>query len=256
MRVEVLLFALASLSLGGDAFEVKTESFIISRAILDVIKKSFLEDIATINVITFSDPNDEISSLMNEIVNEVSVNISEEAVNLRISDIDNVFEVGDKRFYNVFLVTNFESFEKFHRIEELFDFQGFFLVAMVEKYKNQYEDMEKIFQSMWQHSIVNVNALAVASDGSLDMFTFHPYTADYCGKAAPKLENKFVNSSFIVSRKHYRDKLMNLFGCSLRVVTFNIAPLMFVVTSGNSSTDDVRGIEGELLKGKHDNELG
>jgi hypothetical protein len=253
MQVRVLLLALGSVVCGRESLSPLTETLIMSKAIVDVIKKSFLEDITIINIITSVDQDEKISSLMEEIVNEVSMNISKEAVNLRISDIDNVFVVREKRFYNILLVANFESFEKFQRVEELFDFQGYFLVVLVEKYENQYDDMKKIFHSMWQHSIVNANALTVASaDGSLDMFTFYPYTADHCGRAVPTLENKFVNSSFIMSRKHYRDKLMNLFGCSLKVVTFNIAPLMFVA-GGNSTS--VEGIEGELLIGKQDNEL-
>lgn len=189
---------------------------------------------------------------MKEIVNEVSRNISKENANLKVSDIDNVFPSHEKRFYNIFLIYNFESLEKFKHINEKFDFQGFFLVVMVKSYTSQYKDMKKILRSFWDDSIINVNVLAVAPDSSLKMFTFYPYSTFYCGQVFSVMVNKFVNSSFILSRKHYKDKLMNLFGCSLKVVTFNIPPLIFIQKKKGSY--EVSGVEGELLKGKQDKE--
>lgn len=253
MRNKIIFLAFGSFVFGSEVFTISSETKTISKAIIDVIKKSFLEDVTILNIITFADKDVKINVLMSEIVNEVSLNVSSDAVNLRISDINNLFIVKEKRFYNIFLIANYETYEEFKRVHELFDFQGFFLVVIVDKYRNQYRDMKKIFQTMWESSIINVNALVVggASDSSLEMFTFYPFTAENCGDVFPVLTNKFINSSFLMSQKHYEDKLTNLFGCPLKVVTFNIAPLMFIKLDKDKNNHYLTsGIEGELLIGK------
>lgn len=253
MRNEIIFLAFGSFVFGREVFTASSETKIISKAIADVIKKSFLEDVTIINIITFADKDVKINVLMKEIVNEVSLNVSSDAVNLRISDIDKLFNVREKRFYNIFLIANYETYGEFKRVHEFFDFQGFFLVVMVDRYRNQYRDMKKIFQSMWESSIINVNTLVVggASDDLLEMFTFYPFTAENCGKVFPVLTNKFINSSFLMSHKHYDDKLTNLYGCPLKVVTFNIAPLMFIKPDKDKNDHySTSGIEGELLIGK------
>jgi hypothetical protein len=254
MRIKILLVAIWLV--GGNCgnfkhFKSQTETSTISKATIDIISKSFLENVAIINIITCPDNDERIRFLMDTIANEVCINISSLNISLRVGDLDHIPEVKEKRFYNIILISGYESFKKLNLdvVEnELFDFQGFFLVVMVEKYKNQYREMEKIFQSMWQNLIINVNILLVAADGSLEMFTFYPYTSVYCGRVFPILTNKFVNSSFIMPRKYFEDKLDNLFGCPLKVVTFNIAPMMFVNEEKNGNFS-FTGIDGELLKG-------
>lgn len=251
MQVKVLLVVLlANKACGIELIQASPETLTISKAIIDVITKSFLRDIAIINIITSPDKNDErIKYLMDKIVNEVSQNVSSLA-NLRLSDLDNVQNVKEKRWYNIILISNYESFEKVNHIieSELFDFQGFFLIVMVKTYEKQYVDMKYIFQSLWLRSIINANILLVTADDSLELLTFYPYTSIYCGKVFPILTNQFVNSSFIMSRTHFDDKMKNLFGCPLKVVTFNIAPLMFVEIEIDGKFS-IRGIDGELLQG-------
>lgn len=250
MQVKVLVLVLLVCGVCGyELIQASTETLTISQAIIDVITKSFLKDITIINII-FSSEEKNKRIVIEKIVSDVSRNVSSVA-NLRLCDFDNIHNVEEKRFYNIILISDYESFKKLNRIveNELFDFQGFLLIVMVEKYDNQYKDMRKIFQSLWQRSIINVNILLFAVDGSLEMFTFYPYTSVYCGRVLPILTNKFVNSSFIMTRKYFEDKLKNLYGCPLKVVTFNIAPLMFVEEKKQGKFS-VSGIEGELLKGK------
>lgn len=223
----------------------------ISNALIDVINKSFLEDVPIINIITSTSDNERIKRLMDEMSNEIARNISS-AASVRVNDLESFFILNEKRFYNVILLTNFESFQKLQQIidgEQAFYFQGYFLIALVQKYETQYEDMEKIFNHMWQRFIINVNILISISEVEVEMFTIYPYTSAYCGKAFPIPTNRFINSSFIQTANYFdADKLKNLFGCPLKVVTFNIAPLMFV-TETTDGRYSFRGIDGELLKG-------
>lgn len=228
------------------------KSFVISEAIVDVINKSFLGDIRVINIITAasSDFDDaRTKELMNDVANAVSHNMSSLAT-VRVGDLDNAFNVKEKRFYNVILISDYKISTKLNRVieNESFDFYGFFLVVMVRSYENLYKDMEDIFRDMWQHFIVNVNILISISDVELEMFSFYPFTAVHCGRVFPVLKNKFVNSSFVSSEKFFDDKLKNLFKCPLTVVTFNIEPLMFVRREKGQHA--LSGVEGELLNGE------
>lgn len=238
-----------SVACGNELLTSTSEPSPISKAVIDVINKSFLEDVTIINIITAADDDvDDDERLMAQIANEIARNVSSVA-SVRVNDIHNVYKVRETRFYNVIFLENYQSFRKLNRIigNELFDFQGFFLLVMTE-HKNQYADMEMIFRSMWQHFIINVNILISVSEAELEMFTYYPYTSVYCGRAFPIFTNRFVNASFESSRRHFDDKLKNLFGCPLKVVSFNIPPLVFVERKANGEFR-LSGIDGELLNG-------
>lgn len=237
-----------SVACGNELLTTSSEPSPISKAIIDVINKSFLEDITIINIITASDNVDDDERRMSQIVIEIAQNVSSVA-SIRVSDIDNVHRVDENRFYNVIFLENYQSFRKLNRIidNELFHFQGFFLLVMT-KNKNQYDDMEMIFRSMWHHFIINVNILISVSEAELEMFTYYPYTSVYCGRALPILTNRFVNASFEHPRRHFDDKLKNLFGCPLKVVSFNIPPLVFIERKADGEFR-MSGIDGELLNG-------
>lgn len=235
---------------------IASKTLTITEAVIDVINKSFLDGIPIINVITAPSPptnvNDDerTKELMEDISNAVTRNTSSVAT-VRVGNLDSIHNMNEKRFYNVILISDYKSSTRLNRIinDELFDFSGFFLVVMVRKYENQYKDMEDIFRDMWQHFIINVNILIFNSADELEMFSFYPYTAVYCGRVFPILMNKFVDSSFVSSNKHFDDKLKNLFSCPLTVVTFSIAPMM-IVKRGLNGKPVLSGIEGWLLKGK------
>lgn len=225
----------------------------LSKTVIDIINKSFLDkENPIINFITAPGDDARIKGLIEDTTNEMSRNISS-AVPVRVGDLDNLHYTTEKREYNVFLTDDLQTFQqKLNRVfnDELFYFQGFFLVVMVQKYENQYKDMENIFRDMWQHLIINVNILISISDVELEMFTFYPFTSVYCGQVFPFRIHKFINSSYFgSSEKFFDDKLKNLFECPLKVVTFNIAPLMFV-SHREDGMIGLSGIEGELLKGE------
>lgn len=255
MRVDVLLMV-HCISLGavcGGKLLQTSETLVFSRAVIDVINKSFLRDVSVINLITAPSDDDGIKRMMDAIASEVLHNIStSSSSSIRVGDLDNIHDFKEKRFYNVMLISDYKSFEKLNRgiQSERFDFQGFFLVVMVQKYENQYRDMDMIFRSMWQNFIINVNILIRVHDEELEMFSYLPFSPFYCSKAFPVRTNRFINSSFVRSRSYYDDKLKNLHKCPLKVVAFSIPPLMFVGPEGEDGKFQLSGIDGELLKGK------
>lgn len=255
MKVNLLLLLRCLFAFANDITSPPFETSAISQAVIDVINKSFMKDVSIINIITVPDGVERVRELMNEMVDEIAGNISS-LVSVRVGDGVSVRKVKERRFYNVILISNYKSFETLNQsfVEELFFFQGFFLIVIVpdpdavdgrSPYQSQNFDMEKIFRSLWQNFIVNVNILVSVSHAELELFTFYPYTAAHCASVLPTLTNRFINSTFINSENHYDDKLKDLFKCKLKVVSFTIAPLMFVEERGA-----VSGIDGELLKGK------
>lgn len=226
----------------------------LTKAVTDVINKSFLVDFPIINIITSPNADERIKLLMNEMSNEVARNVSS-AASFRVSDLDSLPDVVEKRYYTVIFISDYETFPNFTRAvlsSDQFYFQGFYLVVMVEKFENQYEDMAKLFRHMWQCClIINLNVLMPSSsDDEVEMYTFYPFTSAYCGKAFPILTNRFINSTFTRPSENYFDvgKLKNLFGCPLKVATFNIPPLIFV-SNRSDGRHELSGIDGELLKG-------
>lgn len=228
-----------------------SENAIISQAIIEIVRRSFLDDISIINVITA--PYDErVKLLMDSIANKISRNISSVA-SIRVGEIGELVRTQERRFYNILLVsectTTLEQFDKAIN-GELFKLQGFFLVVFVGDDMNPYRDMNKIFQYMWSKFIINVNIVVATSPNELEMFTYFPYTPAHCSRTAPVLINKFADSSFRRAENYYPEKTGNLFGCPLRVATFNIAPLMFATRGAAEGEYELSGIDGELVKGE------
>jgi hypothetical protein len=240
MLVALLLFVVAAAS-GSQS----SESSLVAQALLSVISEAS-PDISTINVIGDSD------DVTKAIANEVAARLSSEMLLIHIGDLDNVHRVRQKRFYNVILLAGAEGCRKLIRAveNERFDYQGFYLVAMTRQLKNQYRDMELMLQSMWQHSIINVNILLKVNDERLDMFTYYPFTSAHCGVVRPVRTDSFVNGSFTLSTSvHFGDKLKNLHTCPLKVVTFDLPPMMTVKRKADGKFS-LSGIDAELLKGK------
>lgn len=252
MRLNKLLllgFVILRAVFGTKCLPPTTENSIISQAIIEVVDKSFLDDILIVNVITA--PRDEkVKLLTDSITNEIARNLSSVA-SVKVADVDNLGVTKERRFYNILLISDYATFEKLNRSIELFYFEGYFLIVFVDiNEQNRHRDIDKIFRYMWSKYIINVNVVVAAKvSWELEMFTYFPYTPAHCSRTTPVLVNKFANSSFRFAENHFSDKTSNLFRCPLRVVTFNIAPLMFVKEAADGKYD-LSGIEGELLKGK------
>lgn len=221
----------------------------MSKAIIALINKSFLgDDATTINIALATKSTNNFQ--VNFIVDKIIANLSDR-VSLRISEMDEIYDVKLRRFYNVILVSDYESFSNFSAAIERddFNYDGYFLFVIVEKYENQYDDMHRMFHDLWQQFVINSNILAHGEvKGEVEMFTYFPYNSEHCAKVIPKMINKFKFTKFI-GDQFYEDKMKNLFGCPLRVVTFNIAPVMFIDRQENGSFV-LSGIEGKLLTGE------
>lgn len=154
-----------------------------------------------------------------------------------ISTINNKNSLfSNKRIFNIIIMSNFSSFQKFssqiHNFN--FNFRGFFTVIFQEVEMKQ---LETIFQFAWKHFMQNLNIISLEIPRKKYFWTFDPFLSGKCGDTSP-FRLDFGTENF----KIFANKLKNLRTCPLRVPLFHYSPAVeFLVNSSLS------GIEGELL---------
>lgn len=79
------------------------------------------------------------------------------------------------------------------------------------------------------------------------VLTYFPFSRLYCGEIHPILWNYFIYGEPTIKNDVFPDKIQNMWGCPLMVVTFEVEPFMYVTKrkDGSFYTD---GIEGILLR--------
>lgn len=133
-----------------------------------------------------------------------------------------------KRFFNIFFVENYKSFEQIcQKISpENFDYQGKFVIVITGKLQNVYEDIKQSMVNMWKKFIVNIVVLIKSKNGSkAHIYTFLPFTKSHCGEVRPVLWNIFVKGRFKSEKRLYPKNVKELSNCPLNVASFN-SPLM------------------------------
>lgn len=103
-----------------------------------------------------------------------------------------------------------------------------------------------ILETMWQKFVLNVVVLLDRNDEEVHLYTFFPFTKDFCGQVHPVLWNIFKNNAFAEKREHFPSKTKDFSQCELSVAVFNAPPYM--VLSNQSGTIDVEGVDGNILK--------
>lgn len=181
--------------------------------------------------------------LMNEIVLQTKYRL------VQVRSNDQRSSLNTPRLINLIFVDNYESFRQIYdsMTSATFNFQGLYLIIIVNSYENLLLDTTKIFEDMWERFIVNVNILVQCKDyNGAHLYTYFPYTQSSCAKANPVLWNTFENGNFKSKRTVFPSKLQNFFRCPLKVVTFNSPPLMEIRKKSNGKYH-FGGVEGKLL---------
>lgn len=110
--------------------------------------------------------------------------------------------------------------------------------------------MSNIFQQFWKFYIYNVNIISI-NNGSIEMFTFMPFTGRICQNVNPQVINSFDNKEQAwTSQDIFPRKFTNLHKCSVTIATFDYPPAIQVQTlNGN---DLISGHDIDLLRGLSD----
>jgi hypothetical protein len=217
---------------------------VIAQAAFTAISDSFSPDLP-VHIIKSSD------IVSKSVANQIAANLSQNTIMVRLSDLDNLQQDEDKRLQNVIIMSENKSFEKLIKAieREHFAHQGLFLIVMTKTWIKQHEDLENLFSMLWKNYVANANVLIPVDRDQLQMYTFYPFTPTMCGEAFPALINTFVNGSFTQMTLQFNDKVENLFACPLKVVTFDVGPMMFLSAKPGGGFS-MSGIDAELLKGE------
>lgn len=221
---------------------------VLTDAVVESILSQYVGQATAVNF-CFASTNiyEKIETLdfINQIIHKLNSSII-----VRLEEYTNIHVTRARRFNNVLFADNYESFLKIYGIlkPNKFEYQGKYLVVITENYRLQLAGIKSILVDLWNIFIVNVNIIIKSLDGqSAQIYTFFPFTETYCGKVRPVLWNQFENGTFLNKTELFPEKTANLYQCPLKVVTFDIPPMMMIELR-NDGNHIYRGVDGRLLK--------
>lgn len=132
---------------------------------------------------------------------------------------------------------------------ELYDYTGFYLIVLTKSQEGFLENIQKMFKNLFSLYVTNAIVVVPNSDNlsEISLYNFFPFQKYGCGRVKPILWNKFINGKFLFKREFFPNKLKNMYGCPVKVVTFATPPYMILEKSSNNSME-ILGIEGILLR--------
>lgn len=220
---------------------------VLTEAVSSVITNYFMKRTSTIHFCSASSGLDE-KAITQDLISKIIEKLDTDIV-IQLAEFAHIQKMKTPRTHNVFFVDNYESFRNlFGKLQpENFEFQGYYVVVITEYYKSQLSGVKSILTDLWNIFIVNVNIFVKSEDGRLaQIYTYFPYSESFCAKVKPILWNQFENGSFINKSDWFPNKMENLYNCSLKVVSFNIQPMMMIELHSDGN-HVYKGIDGELL---------
>lgn len=107
-------------------------------------------------------------------------------------------------------------------------------------------NLQQIFAYCWANSLVNCSVQTQNARGEILVYSYFPYTDNFCGSVEPVLINRFNGTDFVKSTL-FPPKLKNFHGCVLRVAIWHIPPFVYLRTDDRGVSHVAGGIEGRLL---------
>ncbi|XP_065365312.1 uncharacterized protein LOC135958335 [Calliphora vicina] len=106
--------------------------------------------------------------------------------------------------------------------------------------------MHDIFQDFFNFYIIDV-VILVYDENSLQIYTYKPYSSKHCAFTKPILLQRFERvPEFLLYHDLFPVKTKNFHHCPLKVVLWNIPPLMELTYENNSV--NFKGFDAEVLK--------
>lgn len=132
---------------------------------------------------------------------------------------------------------------------DLYDYRGYYIVIITKPLTYYYATVKNILTDLWSLYIVNANVIVSNPEIHDDalLLTNFPFSPVHCDKVHPILWNYFLNGIPANKKEHFPDKIQNMWGCPIIVVTFEVEPFMYV-TKRKDGTFYTDGIEGTLLR--------
>lgn len=230
-----------------DDFSMPKYGSALTGAVNDIIFNYYQSRSKSIDMFIASSNQRDVQEL-ESIINEILYQLRDRIV-VELTEYSDIKYTNRKRWHNILFCDTYESFLNiFTRMDpEHFEYQGFYLIIITRYRDDLYEIMTKMFETLWEQFIINVNILWMPYENEALMYTYFPYTEFYCGKAIPILLNQFHFGEWLVDTAYFPNKMTNFYGCPLRVATFTNAPFMIIQTHDDGRVE-VDGIDGIMLR--------
>lgn len=171
-------------------------------------------------------------------------------VKVQIESFNKLKRLAEKRRNAIIFLDTFDSFLSLSAAmsDELFSFDGFFLIVCEKNVENHADAM---FRILWEKFLYNV-ALLVYDESSVTLLTFTPFTDESCFDVSARAVNAFdIEKLQWTSKLFFPRKLDNLKGCPIRIGTYEYANAVIATQLENGSVH-FRGSDIELLNGLSD----
>lgn len=150
--------------------------------------------------------------------------------------------------FNYFFFESVQSLMKVEKwiVSKKFKLSGSFFLTFL--HRQTIKELQVAFQALWQKQIYNLYAIFKDFNDEVLLMTFDPFAnATSCGKAVPKVINKFEKTGRFSKPLEFKTKFMNLNGCGMRLLSFEDNIAVFKKVHANGSVT-VEGHEIKLMK--------
>lgn len=245
-KIRILVFLLSVLKIilcHKFLFSIEHKNDKLLEALGDTIKKTFSQEMKTLNVISATKDKD----YENDFVRQVLFNYKGEFT-VRLDNYNRITNIKNwKKKYNVILLGSIEIFRTFDKSikREVFNFKGFYIFALMAKEK--INEIQEIFDTLWKKNIYNIYVIYAIGD-AIEVATFMPFGVSSCHNTAPRVVARYQNDSFVQSTDlNFADKFKNLFKCPIIISTFD-DHFSVIRTKAKNGTYKLSGFDLDLVK--------
>ncbi|KAM7348573.1 uncharacterized protein ACRADG_007847 [Cochliomyia hominivorax] len=205
----------------------------VVNALRFVIQNVFL-NIANTFVFTVSSSGGPVEFWLLDTMSKLFATWSFIAVQLIVSDSKHPYiDVPGKRYCNMIMVDSLKSLEKAKIAEynKNGDNLEYYYIFLQIRDIHIAEESEKILKYCFHNYWINCNVMIQTSKGEVLVYTYFPFNENGCFQTKPVLINRFIKNKF-ENEVMFPNKLKNLYGCSLKLSTWETSP--FVINSSNN----------------------
>ncbi|KAH8235574.1 hypothetical protein KR032_003316 [Drosophila birchii] len=98
--------------------------------------------------------------------------------------------------------------------------------------------------NLWMHC----NIMVQTAEVDVLVYTYYPYTAGRCQEAHPVLVNRFDGRRWLMEESMFPDKLRQMHGCPLTVLTWHLPPFVDLIVDAASAVVRASGFEIQLVR--------
>ncbi|XP_061401542.1 uncharacterized protein LOC133337324 [Musca vetustissima] len=128
---------------------------------------------------------------------------------------------------------------------------GFFIIIYTGFEAERLVTIRNIFSRLFYLYVVNVNVMMMVGKYAY-VYTYYPFTARKCHSPQPELLFSFrgieSNPNFTLKNGLFPNKVTNMHGCPLSLVSWTYAPYVYVEKDPHTGTFiKIHGIEGSII---------